>query len=720
MKKSILVLALTILGNTSFSQTNLWNKTNHIAKQQVGYVIPTTEDQLFVFDIASFKSMIKIDENNLIISLPISNDEITDFKLTINTTMSKELMIKYPEIRAWDGIALDGSGKIAKVDVGPDYFRAMILQPGEETMFIDPAVFTNSLQSYYKLYKRSQLIGEKYFSCETESDKATDLTFASNEKQVQTCELRTYRVAIAATGEYTAFHGGTVAQALAAQVTTMNRVNGIYQRDLAITMTIIPNNDLLIYTNSSTDPYTNGNPGTMIGQNQTNITNVIGSANYDIGHVFGTNSGGLAQLDAVCKPAVKARGVTGSGAPTGDAFDIDYVAHEMGHQFGANHTFNNSCSGNRNNPTAMEPGSGSTILAYAGICPPNVQNNSNDYFHAISLHEIGTAISKSSHACPVKTPLSNVAPVVASTSGNMTVPSGTPFMLKANATDANGNNLTYCWEQMDNEISTQAPVATSTSGPNFRSYTPSTSPIRYFPSIANQTLANYTWERLATVGRTYKFRVTVRNNTPGGGCTEYKDVTVTTDPNSGPFTVLYPNLSTVVWQGLSQQTVTWDVANTTAAPIYCANVKILLSIDAGETFTVLKASTPNDGEEVINVPDVQSNLAVIMVSSLDDKFFDVSDRKFKIIKGYLGVEELEDVSVQIFPNPANDFITVNTDASLTMKGYKIYAASGQLVAESNAELMNQQNIDISALTTGVYFFETTIKGQKKTLKLIKE
>lgn len=720
MRKFIFLISLFFIGNTGFSQINLWKTSLPAATAEKGYQIKTTSNNFFYFDIIAFKNLVKSNPNGgFVISLPVGDKEFVDFKLTINTTISGELMDKYTEIRAYDGYAMDGSKRKAKVDIGPDYFRAMILQPGQETIFIDPSVFTQSLQNNYVLYKKSELITEKNFSCHQkgESNLAAEDVFQS--KAVQSCELRTYRVAIAATGEYTAFQGGTVAKALAAQVTTMNRVNGIYERDLAITMTMIANNDQIIYTNASTDPYSNGNPDEMIDENPTNINNVIGVSNYDIGHVFGTNSGGLANLGCVCSNSMKAGGVTGSGAPVGDAFDIDYVAHEMGHQFGANHTFNNSCDGNRNSPTAMEPGSGSTIMSYAGICSPNVQSNSNDYFHAISLQEIGIEISTSSHTCAVKSPLNNVAPAISGTTGSVTIPAGTPFMLKATATDADGDNLTYCWEQMDKEITQQAPQATAVKGPSFRSYSPAGSPVRYFPSISNQLSSSYAWERLSTKTRTYKFRVTVRDNAENGGCTEYQDVTLSATASAGPFVVTYPNLASVTWTGLTTPTVTWNVANTDVAPVSCENVKISISVDGGLTFTTLIESTPNDGSEEITVPNVNTTKAIILISSENETFFDISDRLFKIVASELGTDNLTATDFSLYPNPSNGLITVNFNTFDYISGFRIYNASGKLVMEETKNISSDAVIDISRLDTGVYFFETVINNQKSVYKLIK-
>lgn len=562
------------------------------------------------------------------ISLPHADGQVRQYRVYLNTVMHPQLAAAFPEIRAYDAIATDGSGNTAKLDITPQGFHAMILSPREATVYIDPYSFGGGDVEHYIVYSRKDFHTDKGFSCHTGSIDVGQEEITP--KAFGTCELRTYRLALSATGEYTAFHGGTVTLAQAAQVTTMNRVNGIYERDMAITMVIIPNNNLLIYTNGTSDPYSNGNPNSMITQNQSNTNSVIGSANYDIGHVFGTNSGGLAGLGVVCGNQ-KARGVTGSAAPVGDPFDIDYVAHEMGHQFAGNHSFNNSCSGNRNNATAVEPGSGSTIMAYAGICAPNVQSNSDDHFHGRNLQEIGTFITGSAHTCPVKTPLANEAPVLTGTAGNVTIPANTPFALTATATDADGNTLTYCWEQNNNQISTQPPVATATGGPNFRSNSPTESPTRYFPSIASQLSGTAsTWEVLPSVTRTMNFRVTVRDNAPGGGCNDHGDITVTTTSTAGPFLVNYPSDAGISWSVGSTKTVTWSVANTTAAPVSCANVNIMLSVDGGVTFTTILAGTPNDGSQQITVPNSVTTQAIIMVICENGTFFDISNNVFAI------------------------------------------------------------------------------------------
>ena len=546
------------------------------------------------------------------LTLPYPDGSNHAFSIKRNQTLHPDLNAKFQEIMTLDGYALDGSGAFAKWDITPQGFHAMIMIPGKSTVFIDPYLKGNT--EYYIVYEKDAFFTDKKKECGVVSASkgkpgpTVKLAFG-------TCELRTYRLALSATGEYTAFQGGTVALAQAAQATTMNRVNGVYEKDIAITMVIVPNNNLIVYTSTTTDPFTNGTPGTMITQNQTTCDGQIGSANYDIGHVFGTNSGGLAGLGVVCTGGQKARGVTGSSAPVGDPFDIDYVAHEMGHQFGGNHTQNNNC--NSVAAARREPGSASTIMGYAGICAPDVQSNSDDYFHGYNLGEISAEILSGGHTCEVITALNNAAPTITSAGGNISVPISTPFILTGVATDPDGDVLTYLWEQMDNEATTQPPVATATGGPNFRSFDPSTNPSRYFPNlVALAANGPFTWEVLPSVARVMDFRLTVKDNHAVGACNAYADVTVTTVAAAGPFVVTYPTNTGITWGSGSTQTVTWSVANTTAAPISCANVKILLSLDGGVTYPiVLAANTPNDGTQAITVPNASTTTARVMVMS---------------------------------------------------------------------------------------------------------
>ncbi|MFT5071986.1 MAG: subtilisin-like proprotein convertase family protein, partial [Chitinophagales bacterium] len=628
----------------SYSQENFWSERNFQELNLQGQQFIFPEKYLaFELEYQSIKSYIfnaplenqigSILNSPIQISVPMPTGEFEHFNLVESPVYDLELIEKFPGIKTFVAYNSEHPNWYARFDLTPQGFHGMILGTDKGTVFIDPIMHLGDLNHYFSYYKKDFHRENEALICHLD-DKLPSLPSTSNSngthKSFGSCELRTYRLAVSATGEYTTFHGGTVAQALAAQVTTMNRVNGIFERDIAIHMNIIANNNLIIYTNAATDPFSNGNTNAMINENQTNTDAVIGSANYDIGHIFGTNSGGLAQLFSPCS-GNKARGVTGSGAPVGDPFDIDYVAHEMGHQFGANHTQNNSC--NRNNATAMEPGSASTIMGYAGICAPNVQSNSDDYFHGISLEEMGSFILGSGNLCPVKTPLGNLAPSVSVPFTTVSIPANTPFSLTAFATDPNAaNTLTYCWEQMDNASATMPPVSTNTDGPAFRSFDPSTNPTRYFPRLPDVIAGvTPTWEVLPSVTRSMDFRVLVRDNNPGGGCNDHEDITVNVVGSAGPFVVNYPSATGITWTGNSNDTVTWNVANTDASPISCANVNILISYDGGVSFPdTLANNVTNDGSQLISVPNISTTDALVIVQCANGTFYDVSDNTFTI------------------------------------------------------------------------------------------
>ncbi|MEM6965688.1 MAG: reprolysin-like metallopeptidase, partial [Bacteroidota bacterium] len=537
-------------------------------------------------------------------------------------------------IRSYAGVGLDDPTASLRFDVTQFGFHAFVITGNGNSIFIDPYSKADT-EHYMAYYKSDYQKIDNNFTCHFHNDINDDGIILDGPnvgpQGAGDCQLRTYRLALSCTGEYAQFHGGTKAAVMAAMNTTMTRVNGIFERDFNVNMVLVANNENLIYLNASTDPYDDSSTSQLINESQTQCDNIIGNGNYDIGHVFSTGGGGLAGLGVVCNDNNKGRGVTGTNNPVGDPFDVDYVAHELGHQFGANHTFNNSCGGNRSNTTAMEPGSGSTIMAYAGICAPNLQFNSDAYFHAVSIQEVSNYINNSTgNACAVLTNTGNNNPTV---SGGMdyVLPIGTPFKLTADGSDADGDALTYCWEQMDNEITTMPPVANNTDGPTFRSYAPTGDAHRYFPKLSDVVngVADQ-WEILPTTSREMNFRVTARDNHAGSGCTSEDDVTLTFSDGAGPFVVEVPNAS-MTWFAGSAETVTWDVAKTDQAPVNCAHVDIMISFDGGLTYpTTLASNVPNDGAHDVLVPDQASAACRVMVVCSDNIFYDISNNNFTI------------------------------------------------------------------------------------------
>ncbi len=578
----------------------------------------------------------------LVVTLPLPDGTNARFRVVESSIMAPELAAQFPDIKTYTGVGLDDPTASIRLDFTPAGFHAQVLSAATGSFFIDPVSRTDS-QHYLSFWKRD--MPGRSFDCEVKDNGGSGRRDAApSGLRTSGPVLRTYRLALAATGEYTTFQGGTVSRAFAAMVTSVNRVTGVYEKELAVRLVLVSNTTSLIYTNATTDPYNNFDGSTMLTQNQTTVDNIIGSANYDIGHVFSTGGGGIAGLGVVCNTSRKAQGVTGSSRPVSDAFDIDYVAHEMGHQFGGNHTFNGvsgSCGGgNRNTSTAFEPGSGSTIMAYAGICgnTNDLQPNSDPYFHVASYDEIQAYIATTSCAATAST--GNSSPLITLPASGKVLPIGTPFKLTASAFDPNNGALSYCWEEYDQVTTGGAPTDAQVAGsavPLFRSFNPTTDPTRYFPRMASLA-ANTTvfGERLPTVSRPLKFRVTVRDQNNGsqgiiGGVNSSGIVTLSSTSAAGPFLVSYPNAAGLSLTGGSSQTITWDVAGTTGNGVNCASVNIRLSTDGGLTYpTLLLSGAPNDGSEAVTLPNVATTTARIMVEAADNYFFDISNNDFAI------------------------------------------------------------------------------------------
>jgi hypothetical protein len=587
----------------------------------------------------------------LLLALPLPDGRTGRFAVYRTAVMAPALAARYPQIRTYAGRGLDDAAATVRLDLTPQGFHAQILSATTGTVYIEPARRDNQ-QHYLSFYRHDARPGSTAaMSCDFQlTDKQAQQRATTRQRAASLYPgasaaiaggglLRTYRLAVATTGEYATFHGGTKLTALAAVVTSVNRVVGVYEKELAVRLVLVPNTDSLIFLNPNTDPYTNNNGNTLLGQNQATIDARIGSANYDIGHVFSTGGGGVAVYASVCSPTAKAQGVTGSSSPVGDAFDIDYVAHEMGHQFSGSHSFNSNsgaCNGNRSTEAAWEPGSGTTIMAYAGICAPqNLQPHSDPFFHVGNYEEMRAFIVTSS--CAVTAPTGNTPPAV-SGPATKTLPIGTPFKLTATGADAEGDTLTYLWEQIDRG-SAGSPTAAQTAGNNvplFRSWVPTTSPTRYFPRLTD--LVNNTvviGERLPTVTRRLTFQVTARDQHRGplgvvGGVTSSDSVKLQVTSTAGPFLLTAPNTA-LTWTGGSTQTVTWNVAGTTANGVNCATVNLRLSTDGGLTYpTALALGVPNSGSASITVPNVASTTARLMVEAADNYFFDISDANFTI------------------------------------------------------------------------------------------
>ena len=595
-----------------------------------------------------------------VMELPMPDGSIAKFNVWETSIMEPGLQQQFPEIRTYSGQGIDDPYATIKMDYNPYFgFSAQVLSI-KGTYYIDP--YARGNVNYYNSYYGSDYKRQTGFVCENplmpnEETAKGEQTSATVTAKCRGAYLYNYRLAIACTGEYAIAATGnptpTVSETLSRIITSVNRVNGIYESELAIRLILVANNANVVFTDPATDPFTgNNSASTLISESQNVMTTYVGSSNYDIGHTFSTGGGGLASLSCVCG-LLKARGITGSPNPVGDAYDVDYVAHEIGHQFGATHTFNSTamyCYGNWYASTAYEVGSGTSIMSYAGICgDDDIQAHSDPFFHTKSFDQI-TLFLESGATCKVSTATGNALPVITSmgTSGKY-IPRNTPFTLTGTATDANGDPLTYSWEEVDLGSSTAwNGGATSTTAPLFKSRVPKPTGVRTFPDIVT-ILAGYPaapypdmdgmkGETLPSVARAMKFRLTVRDNRAGGGsmvtggagCGLTTAFQVNVVNTIAPFAVTSPN-GGESYTGATAQLVTWNAAGSASSPISCSNVKISMSTDGGWTYPyVLLASTPNDGSQLVTLAAVTTTTARIKVEAVGNIFFDISDADFSV------------------------------------------------------------------------------------------
>ena len=640
MKKKLFLLIVFISTTFVFSQgKSFWQKETSVNNSRVKsskQILPKT--QTYSLNIEALKGALKnapmrgkfFGGSNLIVAFPNSEGVLEHFRVFEAPVMHPDLMAKYPNIKSYAGQGVEDPTSRIRFSISPLGLQSMRLSANRPASFIEPYTYDGK---GYTVYKRADKKASfNSFECsitETVNKKVTGDNF--NLRNADDATLRTYRLAVSTTGEYTNYHGGTKAQALAAINATMTRVNGIFETDFNITMVLIANTDSVIYTNSGSDPYGN-TTSNYNNELQSTLTSVIGETNYDIGHLFANlqNNGNAGCIGCVCVNGQKGSGWTSHSVPEGDFFDVDYVSHEMGHQFGGRHTFTHTSEGA--GIAQVEPGSGSTIMSYAGITgATDVQSNVDPYFHAISIQQI-TDYAKST-TCQTNTNTGNAVPT-ANAGLNYTIPKGTPFVLTGVGSDANtGDALTYSWEQMDeNNASTTYPSVTATTGVAFRTYNPTIDNKRYFPRLSTIKAGStsWQWEAIPNVARSLNFRFTVRDNVAGGGNNISDDMVVTVNGTAGPFLVSSPNTN-VTWNAGTTQTITWDVAGTTGNGVNAANVDIFLSTDGGDTYTIALASGVfNDGSQDIVVPNNQGSQNRVMVRGANNIFFDISNANFTI------------------------------------------------------------------------------------------
>jgi hypothetical protein len=700
----------------TFSQQNNFWTEHGPAPIPIGRIAPKpsmpTNYKLFDADLTAMQqyllTAIRTNATNIVFSLPNADGILEEFELIEASNFEPELQAKFSDIRSFSGKGITDKSASIKLSISPQGIQTMVFRSDKEEEYIEP--YTDDKLTY-SVFKSQRKIGQMPWNCSTQDNQlASALNQIVTDQPISIARsggnLKILRLALSCNGEYANHFKATENTpnrenlVLAAYNATLARCNGIFEKDLAIHLSLIPTTTAVIYYTPATDPYST-TLSQWNSQLQTTLTNVIGEAYYDIGHMFGSTGGGgnAGCIGCICLTGSKGSGITSpaDGIPSGDNFDIDYVAHEIGHQLGANHTFSMN---NENAGVNKEVGSGITIMGYAGITAQDVAPHSIDVFHQASIAQIQANIeTKTTCGTSLNISPNNSTPVVALLT-NYTIPRSTPFALTGSATDVDGDPLTYSWEQNNNGTITTtgaASVASATkaTGPNWISFRPTTSPTRLFPQLstilAGATVtgplaggdAGANIEALSSVARTLNFRLTVRDNapfnsnaaTPEIGQTSFADVVITVNGTAGPFSVSAPNTA-VSWGVGTTQNVTWSVGSTDLAPINVASVKISLSIDGGQTFPIVLAeTTPNDGTHPVVIPNNIGNRARIKIEAIGNIFFDISNANFNITTAPLCGDPTGLTTASITANSAAISWTAVTNATSYAVEYKLNSAA---------------------------------------------
>ena len=749
MKKIIPRIILCLVTTLSFSQSNLWKKTKLKPSESTLSIKSLHEDkyQIFSLDLNAFKSQLtntplRTDRgsgNSVIVSFPDEKGNMERFRVLETSILAPFIAVKYPNIKTYIGFSLDNPGARIRFSVTPQGLKTMTSYINKPTVFTVP-IAKGNISEYITYDRGVRINSKKDFECLTENEYVPIKELTSFSRDANDQILRTLKIAISTTGEYTNFwddgddtNGDAQTDALAALVSTLNRSNEVFEVDMAVTFQLVTGTEI-IYPSASTDPYT----GSYNSQLQSTLTSVVGESNYDIGHLFnyGSNTGNAGCIGCVCVDGQKGSGFSShsftdnDGGPNmDDFFDIDYVPHEIGHQMGGNHTFSQSSEGTGVN---YEPGSGTTIMGYAGITGPNdVQDHSDPYFHYGTINQVLNNLDN--RTCWTSTVISNNPPT-ANAGEDYTIPQGTAFKLVGSATDSDqGDVLTYTWEQVDSGTTTSGSFGpTKTTGAVWRSRPPTTNPTRYMPTKSRvlsgeltesnpvETVDNSSWETVSTVARSLNFALTVRDRSEANGTGQFPQsdfdfMTVTVDGNSGPFAVT-SQTSNETWNVGESQTVTWDVAGTDGGSVNTPSVNIYLSTDGGLTFPFLAASNiANDGSHTFSVPsaDGDSDQLRVMVEGNENIFYAVNSTNFSLQESEFAISVAQPSVDVCSPNNVIYNFTYNTFLGFT--GTTIFSVNGLQTgvnASFSSDTASQDGTNISltlsnigSLNVGTYNFQ---------------
>jgi hypothetical protein len=651
-------------------------------------------------------------QSDMHITVPAADGSMHTYALTPSRVLPEALARKYPQLQSYVGIHVDHPELKGRFDWSHRGMHAMFdtpLQDGTMRTFVDPVnatkhrVYQVSEEALHHFRHQHNKLAPKIISDLLVNQPAV----TKHRRQVQArtpSNLVTYRLAITATGDYSEFIGADNKADVMAELTAMtNRLNEVFLVDVGAQFQLVSNNDEIIFLDPATDPFNNDSDDGTLNRDVQDDT--IGVNNYDIGHVVNSDGGGLAVLNSLCSRAFKADGLSGiAGTSNNDAFWVDIVAHELGHQFGATHTFNSdagSCDGNGSANTAVEPGSGSTIMSYAGLCDDtNLSRFVHDNFHAVSLAQMlehRQTVEENEfnfylNSCGTVSVSSNNHPEV-DAGDDFTIPANTYFELSATASDVNPDDvLSYSWEQTDvadlggTSMSEGDVLTDQGSGPLIRARMPSISPNRQIPDRTVQRTGNEVLgEVLPTTSRTMDFSITVRDNQ--GGVAQ-DEMTVTVDNTAGPFQIT-TNLSGQFFES-NPINLNWDVNGTDAPQFNCSTLNVFISTNGGVSYDQQIASNiPNNGVASINLPvtDGRQNFQTLQLKCSDNIFFashlgtfssDIEGDVLSITsQSALSVTEDTPITLSL-----SDFSTNETASNLTVLSGLNYTFDGLTITPS--------------------------------------
>lgn len=699
-----LLLFLTfLLFQSNLVAQSYWSSTKDYDRKH-NQLKSLKQFEILQLDVNLFKNKLETEKSNSkqIIALPITKEESLLFEISEYSMMEKALANRYPHLVTYLGHAIDDPDIQVRLNWNLDKLHGYINTP-QRTILIDPL---QENEGFYVVYDEKNTEQYGQLNCGTLDEKIEPLHEKSSNRSGD--ELRIIRSAFATTGEFARERVARTDDTFESVVIMTNRLNAIFERDLAIRFVLVDNNDKIIFEDESTDPYENV-ANQLLRTNIEVLNQNIGPQNYDLGHVFTSRvDGGVAGVairGSICTNSA-ASGV--SSFSGNDANFLNTLAHEVGHQLGASHTWNkcgDDNSSQRTGSSAVEPGSGSTIMSYAGLCGSDDVSSGFNFFHGFSINQMNDRLDDAS--CYDQEPTGNTPPeVIIPYPNGRHIPINTPFELTAIATDADGDRLTYSWEQLDTGPSTD-PDEPEGNSPSFKALPPSSSPTRIFPNFFSQILnTSSRAETLPTYARRLKFGVVVRDNNENGGGTVQNDFFFRSTTNADSFRVLTPN-TRVEWETGSTVEVTWNVGGSDLEPVNCKAVDILLSYNNGNDGfpDTLAKAVPNTGSAMIAVPNRTANSARLKIKASENIFFDYSDDRFRIVEAAVNTNNfLEDNGIKVFPNPSNGKVFVTAEkVSLSPITFSIWNLQGQQLLERRNLRTFEQQFDLAHLPKGVYF-----------------